>query len=95
MTDRHDLSAVVHIHSTYSDGTATVAELIEAARESGAGAVLLTDHDTLQARRDGWQGRHDGVFVLVGTEVSPRQGHYLAFGVDREIPHRGRSALES
>jgi hypothetical protein len=32
--------------------------------------------------------------VLVGTEVSPKQGHYLAFGVDREIPHAGRSALE-
>jgi hypothetical protein len=89
-----DVSCVVHVHSTYSDGTATVAELAAAAAAAGADALLLTDHDTLQARRDGWQGRHDGVFVLVGTEVSPRQGHYLAFGVDREIPHGRRSALE-
>jgi hypothetical protein len=89
-----DVSCVVHVHSTYSDGTATVAELAAAAAGAGADALLLTDHDSLRARRDGWQGRHDGVFVLVGTEVSPKQGHYLAFGVDREIPHAGRSALE-
>jgi hypothetical protein len=89
-----DVSCVVHVHSTYSDGTATVAELVAAAAAAGADALLLTDHDSLEARRDGWQGRHDGVFVLVGTEVSPKQGHYLAFGVDREIPHAGRSALQ-
>jgi hypothetical protein len=89
-----DVSCVVHVHSTYSDGTATVGELVGAAAAAGADAILLTDHDSLQARRDGWQGWHDGVFVLVGTEVTPRQGHYLAFGVEREIPHAGRSALQ-
>jgi hypothetical protein len=89
-----DVSCVAHVHSTYSDGTATVPELLAAARDAGADALLLTDHDSLAARRDGWEGRHDGVLLLVGTEVSPKQGHYLAFGVDTEIPHAGRSALE-
>ena len=89
-----DVSCVVHVHSTYSDGTATVAEIVAAAAAAGADAVLLTDHDSLAARRDGWEGRRDGVCVLVGTEVSPKQGHYLAFGVREEIPHAGRSALE-
>ena len=89
-----DVPCVVHVHSTYSDGTAGVDELVAAAAAAGANAVLLTDHDSLAARRDGWEGRHDGVTVLVGTEVSPKQGHYLAFGVDAEIPHAGRSALE-
>jgi hypothetical protein len=82
------------VHSTYSDGTATVAELLEAARESGIDALLLTDHDTLAARREGWEGHHDGVLLLVGLEVSPREGHYLAFGVDEEIPHLGRTARQ-
>jgi hypothetical protein len=90
----HDVSCVVHVHTTYSDGTATVPELLAAARAAGADAVLLTDHDSLGARRDGWEGMHDGVFLLVGTEVSPRQGHYLAFGVEREIPHAGRSGRD-
>jgi hypothetical protein len=89
-----DVSCVVHVHTTYSDGTATIGELVTAAAAAGADAVLVTDHDSLGARRDGWQGRREGVFVLVGTEVSPKEGHYLAFGVDREIPHARRSALQ-
>jgi hypothetical protein len=92
--DRFDVSCIVHVHSTYSDGTATVPELLGAAGEAGADALLLTDHDSLGARDDGWEGMHNGVFLLVGTEVSPKQGHYLAFGVERAIPHRGRSAVE-
>ena len=90
-----DVSCVAHVHSTYSDGTATVPELLTAARAAGAGAVLLTDHDTLGARRDGWEGMHDGVFLLVGTEVSPKHGHYLAFGVADEIPHAGARQARS
>ena len=87
-----ELSCVIHVHSTYSDGTATLPELLEAAREAGVDALLLTDHDTLAARRDGWEGDHDGVFLLVGVEVSPKHGHYLAFGVEEPIAHRRLSA---
>ena len=89
-----DVSCVAHVHSTYSDGSATVPELLGVARDAGADALLLTDHDTLGARRDGWEGEHDGVFLLAGTEVSPKHGHYLAFGVEEEIGHAGRSARE-
>jgi hypothetical protein len=92
--DLHDLSCVAHLHSQYSDGTAPIPEILDAAREAGVGAVLLTDHDTLGARRDGWEGEHGGVFLFVGVEVSPSEGHYLAFGVDEEIRHRGRSPME-
>lgn len=89
-----DVSCVVHVHSTYSDGTATVPELLAAAAAAGADALLLTDHDTLGALRDGWEGFHDGVLLLVGSEISPKQGHYLTFGVADEIPHAGRTARE-
>jgi PHP domain-containing protein len=89
-----DVSCVVHVHTTYSDGTATVPEVLDAARASGVDAVLVTDHDSVGARRDGWEGMHEGVFLMVGTEVSPKRGHYLAFGVEREVPHVGRSAVE-
>ena len=85
---------MVHVHTTYSDGTATVPELLSAGRDAGVDAVLLTDHDSLGARYDGWEGDRDGVFLLVGTEVSPKAGHYLAFGVDEEIEHEGRSAVQ-
>lgn len=86
----HDLAAVVHVHSTYSDGAASVPEILEAAADAEADAVFLTDRDTLQARRDGHEGWHHGVLLLVGLEVSPEQGHFLAFGLDEEIAHEGR-----
>jgi hypothetical protein len=84
----HDLACVVHLHSLYSDGTGTVPEIARAARRAKADVVLLTDHDTLEAKRRGEEGWHGDVLVLVGTEVSPRRGnHLLAFDIDREIDH--------
>lgn len=89
-----DLACVVHVHSTYSDGTATVPEIVDAARAAGADALLLTDHDTLAARRAGWEGWHDGLLVVVGMEISPSAGHLLAFGIDEEVEHHGRTERE-
>jgi hypothetical protein len=84
----HDLACVVHLHSLYSDGTGTVPEIARAARRAKADVVLLTDHDSLEAKRRGEEGSYGGVLVLVGTEVSPSQrNHYLAFGIDAEIDH--------
>jgi PHP domain-containing protein len=86
----HDATCVVHLHSTYSDGTGTVPEIAAAARANGLDVVLLTDHDTLEARRTGEEGWHGDVLVLVGEEVSPYGGnHYLAFGIDDEVEHEG------
>ena len=82
----HDLSCVIHLHSVHSDGTGTVRQIVRAGRRAGADVVMLTDHDTLAAKRAGDEGWHDGVLLLVGEEVSPpRRDHCLAFGVDEEI----------
>jgi len=84
--DLHDLACVVHLHSTFSDGTGTVPEIVRAARRTAADVVLLTDHNTLAARDSRYEGWHDGVLLLVGEEVTPRrENHYLAFGVDRAV----------
>jgi hypothetical protein len=89
----HDLACVVHLHSLYSDGTGTVPEIARAGRRAGADVVLLTDHDSLEAKDRGEEGWYDDVLLLVGTEVSPRRrNHYLAFGVDRVIDHEGLDA---
>ena len=88
-----DVCCVVHVHSTFSDGTGTVPEIAEAARENGVDVVLLTDHDTLRARRTGHERWHDSVLVLIGEEVSPKRGnHYLAFGLDKRVRHKGLDA---
>ena len=84
----HDLACVIHLHSTYSDGTGTVKQIARAGRRARADVVLLTDHDTLAAKRNGEEGWYGDVLLLVGEEVSPRRrNHYLAFGIDQEIDH--------
>jgi methylmalonyl-CoA mutase cobalamin-binding subunit len=89
----HDLTCVVHVHSTHSDGTGTVPEIARAAARSDVDVVLLTDHDTLAALRRGEEGWHGSVLVLVGEEVSPRgRDHFLAFGVERVVDRRQDSA---
>jgi hypothetical protein len=82
---QYDLSCVVHVHSTHSDGTGTVPEIVRAAARTSADVVLLTDHDTLAARRAGEEGWHGNVLLLVGEEVTPpNRDHFLAFGLERE-----------
>jgi hypothetical protein len=89
----HDLACVVHLHSTYSDGTGTVPQIARAARRARADVVLLTDHDTLEAKEHGEEGWYGDVLLLAGEEVSPRRrNHYLAFGIDRVIDHDGLDA---
>src|SRR3954464_6664669 len=83
--DYVDLTCVIHLHSTYSDGTGTVAQIARAASRAGVDVVLLTDHDTL-AGEEGW---YDDVLVLVGEEVTPPdRDHYLAFDIEKRISPR-------
>jgi len=51
----------LHLHSSYSDGSGSVADILLAAREAGLNYVVLTDHDNLGALREAWQGEHDGI----------------------------------
>jgi hypothetical protein len=74
----------------YSDGTGTVEQIGAQAARADVDVVLLTDHDSLEARRRGAERYHGEVLVCVGEEVSPKRGnHYLAFGLDEEIDHDG------
>jgi hypothetical protein len=82
------------VHSTWSDGTATVRELTAEARAAGATVLLLTDHDSLGARQAGEDGWVDEVLVVCGHEVSPRGGHLLVFDTPDVIPHAGRDERE-
>jgi hypothetical protein len=87
--DYVDLTCVVHVHSTHSDGSGTVPQIARAASRAGMDVVLLTDHDTLAAKRAGEERWYGDVLVLVGEEVSPTdRDHFLAFGIDDEIDRK-------
>ena len=89
-----DLACVIHVHSTWSDGTGTVPQIMRAAKRSAVDVVLLTDHDNLRAREAGQEGWHDGVLLLVGEEITPPSNHYLAFATEGHTRKSGRTPAE-
>ena len=79
----------LHSHSTFSDGSCTVDELIAEARAAGLARLAITDHDTLaQLSSVRARARVLDYPVLAGLEVSARDYttgrnvHILAFGVE-------------
>ncbi len=76
----------LHIHSTHSDGTATIPQIADAARQAGLRWILISDHDTLAGLEQGEAGWYDGLAVLVGYEITPDDHHYLVLGLDEVIP---------
>ncbi|MBM3216108.1 hypothetical protein FJZ36_14470 [Candidatus Poribacteria bacterium] len=92
----YDYAGAIHIHSTLSDGTGTVDEIIRHAQDAALDFAILTDHEHLDARELGYQGWHGDLLFLVGEEVSPRfRDHYLAFDIRQSVRGRGgRTAQE-
>ncbi len=75
----------LHVHSSYSDGNTSIAEIASAARSAGLCFVGITDHNTLQGLKDGWEGWHEDVLVLIGMEINREKNHYIAFDVQEEV----------
>ena len=61
----------LHVHSYFSDGTKSPAELVELASQTGVSAIALTDHDTMDgvAEAQAVSGKYD-VEVIPGVEIS-------------------------
>ena len=85
----------LHTHSSVSDGTESVPELLATARDAGLDVVALTDHDTT----GGWPAveaaRPPGLTVVPGMEMScrwfpgdtpPISVHLLAYLFDPAHP---------
>jgi predicted metal-dependent phosphoesterase TrpH len=72
----------LHTHTVHSDGARTPAELAAEARAAGLDFVASTEHNTAGASL-GWGG-HAGPDLLVidGQEVTTRDGHWLALGLE-------------
>jgi hypothetical protein len=75
-----DHAGIIHLHSVYSfDGRTSIPDIISAANKNQVKFLFLTDHSTLQARKEGFEGWHKGTLLIVGEEIAPRFNHYLAF----------------
>lgn len=76
----------LHIHSTYSDGTATIEEIAAAAARARLDFIGINDHFKLTGLQEGKEGWHNDVAVLIGVELNRRYNHYLAYNITRDIP---------
>lgn len=73
------VSGVMHVHTLLSDGGGAPTDVSRAAHAAGLGFVGITDHNNVDAKE--FEGYHDGVLVLVGSELSTDAGHLLALGI--------------
>lgn len=82
--------ADMHIHSLYSDGTASVAQILEYVEQHTAlDVVAITDHERIDGalRAAELHAAGDYAFdLVVGEEVTTRRGHVLALFVTERIP---------
>ena len=62
--------ADLHLHTRYSDGNWTPAELVREAQRLGFAAIAITDHDTLDAIPEAIDGA--GIEVIPGVEITCR-----------------------
>lgn len=85
----HHGYADLHMHTTASDGTSNIRDLLNyiTQHKSHLNAIAITDHDTLDASLWAYEQRHRYPFdIIPGVEVSSRAGHILALWVTTPIP---------
>ncbi|MDD3248931.1 MAG: CehA/McbA family metallohydrolase [Smithella sp.] len=82
----YDYAGVIHLHSSFSfDGHAPMEEILIAAEKNDVDFIMLTDHDHLKARQEGWEGWQNKTLVIVGEEIAPRFNHFLAFNIREPV----------
>jgi 3',5'-nucleoside bisphosphate phosphatase len=67
--------ADLHIHSTFSDGTDTPAELLSIAEKNGISVVAIADHDTVDGVKAAHKADSHGVRLIPAIEVSTVSTH--------------------
>jgi hypothetical protein len=75
------------MHTTASDGWPAPHELVDQARRVGLDVIAVTDHDTIEGalRAADYASRWSGVHVVVGEEVSSRNGHIVGLFLEKRI----------
>ncbi|MEW2076383.1 CehA/McbA family metallohydrolase [Streptomyces sp. NPDC013433] len=71
-----------HLHSWYSDGRRTPAEIAALARAAGLDFINSSEHNTHAAHAHWAEAAGDDLLVLLGEEVTTRNGHVVAIGTD-------------
>lgn len=82
--------ADIHIHSDYSDGMATVAQILEFVEyRTDLDLIAVTDHDMFDGAEAAMElaaNRNYRFRVLPGIEVTTLEGHLLALNIFKPVP---------
>jgi hypothetical protein len=86
-----ELTINLHMHTIYSDGSGSHADLGRAALKTGVDVLIVTDHNILVKGADAYY--RDGkkkALLLACEEIhdqdrDPQKNHLLVFGTDREL----------
>lgn len=80
------LNSDLHIHTTHSDGSMSVGEVLDIAKYKGMDVIAITDHDIVSGIDEAIRyGREIGVKVISGIELSSYSStsvHMLGYGID-------------
>jgi len=79
--------ADLHMHTTASDGWPSPQQLVDHARGTGLDVIAVTDHDTIEGalRAAEHAARWTRLQVVLGEEVSSRDGHIVALFIEKKI----------
>jgi predicted metal-dependent phosphoesterase TrpH len=65
------MNADMHIHSSWSDGSLTVRQIVKFAKDCGLKTISITDHDTLAGQEEALEeGKKQGLRIIPGIEIS-------------------------
>ncbi|EGX60451.1 secreted protein [Streptomyces zinciresistens K42] len=71
-----------HLHSWHSDGRRTPAEIADLARAAGLDFINSSDHNTSSSHAHWADAAGGDLLVMLGEEITTRNGHVVALGVD-------------
>jgi predicted metal-dependent phosphoesterase TrpH len=88
--------ADIHIHTRHSDGRATIRQVLEqAAADPLLDVIAITDHNTIAGAVEAAAlAPSYGLEVIVGEEITSRDGHVLGLFLSEAVPP-GLSAAET
>jgi predicted metal-dependent phosphoesterase TrpH len=94
--NRYTGRADIHMHTTASDGFATVEQVLNyVAQRKHLDVIAITDHDVLDSSLWAYNHRAQYPFEIIpGVEVSSADGHVLALWVTRPI-EKGMTLAET
>jgi len=91
-----DMRGDLHMHTTESDGRATLAEMAEAARERGLAYIAITDHSKSLAMTNGLDEKRAVAFAHQVREMDQRElGLRVFSGLECDIMRDGAMDLSN